>query len=146
MRKRQGRVAGGAKGKDEGKPKNERREKIERTLGVKLSDAERMEMGGALAEQYIGRDQVEARRKEKMSEFKAELDAIDTLIGSMSQMLHSGERDESVACERVYDYDAGTVTEYRVDTGEVLETREMTDYDRQREIGEDSEEKSDAAE
>jgi hypothetical protein len=122
-------------GKKQERPKMKVK-KITLTLPVRLTDDERMRTGTLLAEKYIERDAVDERRREKMSAFKAELDGIDKEVGQLSRLLHSGTKEEPVACEVQYDFDAGTVTTYRLDTGEVESTDDMTDADRQQDFDE----------
>lgn len=107
-----------------------------REIQVKLSAEERMAAGQSLAEKYIERDEVEARKKERNSEFKAELAAIDKVIRDASQLLHGGTRTEIAECETIYDYGAGTVTVVRVKTGEIVEEHPMEAGERQAEIAE----------
>lgn len=113
------------------KGKSERREKIELTLGVKLTNEELLAAGTLLVGRLFDRDAVEERRKEKLSSFKAELDAIDKEISAMRRLFHSGVNEELVVCEVVYDFADSTVTIYRTDTGEVESERPMEDADRQ---------------
>jgi len=52
----------------------------------------------------------------------------------MADMVDSRRELREVTVEVKYDYELGTVSKTRTDTGEVISTREMTDQERQAEI------------
>ena len=70
-----------------------------------------------------------------MSDFKAKIDAKDSLISNLSNNVNNGYEYRSVDCEVEMDSPKkGMKTTTRIDTGEVVGTEKMTDADRQEEM------------
>ena len=109
-------------------------ENFKRDLKVKLTAEEVAERADRAAKLLEDRDHEE-------SEFKAHGTHVRGRIAQMeSEMRHlSGEvrtkcTYREVECERRFLYDIGVVQEIRVDTGEVLSERPMTDREKQRDL------------
>ena len=100
-----------------------------------FTDAERLQMGNRLAEAYNGLatlDEEEASMKAKIKERRSTLEAT---VGSLSRELGTGWTMENVKCRLDYDTPNPFEVSYvRIDTGEIVKTRPMTDQERQAEI------------
>lgn len=109
-------------------------ENFKRNLKVSLKPEEVAERADRAAQLLESRDHEE-------SEFKAHGTHVRGRIAQMeSEMRHlSGEvrtkcTYREVECERRFLYDTGVVQEVRIDTGEVLSERPMTDREKQRDL------------
>jgi hypothetical protein len=127
---------------EEQQERNEKRVPFTRDLKCELSREEVEERAQEAASILERRDQKEADAKEEAKRRKNEIAQLDLEHRILSSEVRSKTTTRPVECERVYDYDAGKVTEYRSDTGEKLHSRNMTDSERQKDLdlGDDFEE------
>jgi hypothetical protein len=113
---------------------NEKRVQYTRELTCPLSREEveeRAQQAAALVERM---DQRTAELKEQAARAKNEIHQLDLEHRALSSEVRSKTAVRPVACERIFDYDSGRVVETRLDTGEVLTSRQMVDSERQRDL------------
>lgn len=105
-------------------------EAFKRQFRVALSEDEkagaRERLVNVMDELNEMQDKEAGRRAEEAKKIKAKSGQIDAL----RMDVRIGELRD-VSCERKYDWVMGEVTEIRIDTGEVIVTRKVTDKDRQ---------------
>ena len=103
----------------------------DRLCPVQLTDTEKLQIGQKLADAY----QRQTELKKEIDEFKAGAksreQSIEGEIGIKSSLLRQGYEHRQVECETVKDYDKGTIATRRLDTQEVIETRNMNGSEKQ---------------
>ena len=109
--------------------------KTTRHLRCKLTDEERLNYGQQQADALQARDQAEDEIAEIKGTYKAKILAKDAEIKVLSAALLSGHEFRDVTCTATHDYTGGIVTTIRLDTGEAVESREMTEDERQMGLG-----------
>lgn len=114
--------------------RNEKRVPFTRELSCGLTREEVEERAQEAASILERRDQREADLKEQQKRWKNEISQLDLEHRILSSEVRSKTTTRAVECERIFDYDAGKVTEMRRDTGEVLHTRNMNDTERQKDL------------
>lgn len=107
---------------------------FETLLRCKLTDAELItrgtEMAEASAEVVTLEDQLASTKKE----YQAKIDSRQARINELSGTIRAKSETRLVKCEREFLYNAGRVTEFRTDTAEIINTRDMRDEERQQEL------------
>jgi hypothetical protein len=115
--------------------------KLFRDLPVKLTDAEWAFYANALAVEQARRAQAEADKAESMSAFKATIDKHKAKEAELGEKVRSREETRAVECFERFDYKRFVVDLHRDDTGELVETRQMSASERQTKLpGVDDEE------
>ncbi len=105
-----------------------------RPLPVQLTQEETAKKGEELALLYQQRRALEERKKDSVGLINGQLKIIEEEMASLFKAISAGEEDRDVDCSNNKDFDKGIVNFYRTDTGELLESREMTDQERQAEM------------
>lgn len=120
---------------------------FERTLPVQLTVPELIERGYMLAQQNDRRSDIEGDKKEANEDFKKQLEIVGTEIWRLKRIVLQKAEPRPVKCREIRDYRRAVVEVVRLDTGELVESRVMTEAERQREIGEitEAEERPDIA-
>ena len=103
----------------------------QRLVTCQLSDEEQREKGHLLASCCVQQVEIEKEKSETMKAFKERLDAVALDIAKHTKALRNGTEVRQITVLEVYDYNDGTVTITRKDTGELIEKREMTVEERQ---------------
>lgn len=85
-----------------------------------------------LAETCGDKSRLAEEKKSVMSDYKAKIDAKDSVIGLLSNHITNGYEIKSVECDVEYDFHAGLKRYFW--QGELYDTRPMDDNDRQLEI------------
>lgn len=102
--------------------------KISKVLNCKFTDAELKEIGMNLALANQEKERLEDQKKQSMSQYKSEQDAVDSKIRELAQKLARGSEDRRIECELLYNVpEEGKKTITRLDTKEVIETANMTE-------------------
>lgn len=108
--------------------------KTRRLLKVMLSDAEERQLGkdGALQRQLSARisDEFDGVK----SEFKSKIEKCEAEQNRIATLLNNGYEYRDVECEVVSYFTDGVVRVVRLDTGDTVEERAMTELERQREL------------
>lgn len=111
----------------------ERRQEF-RELPCKLNDAERVELVNQLSEHYESLAEVEIEMKIASNDFKSKLKGLESEIREKSRLVRTGIEYRKVGCDVVLDYEMGSVNVVRSDTDEVVESKAMTDEQRQQRL------------
>lgn len=111
------------------------RQKYTETLPVQLTEPERLDRADLAARLMQERDSMEAAMKAEVSQRKADIQERDARMRSLQEEVRQRRAYKPVDCERQYDYAAGKVREVRLDTGAVLNERDMTHSEKQRHLG-----------
>ncbi len=104
-----------------------RNEKIE----LLLSDDEVLASGEELARKLSEKERVEERRKLAASGFKEEHEDLDYGIAKLREEVNTRRRDIWVEVRDQRTDETCTIATVRIDTGEIIRTREMTSEERQ---------------
>ena len=103
----------------------------QRLVTCQLTDEEQREKGLQLALACVQRTEIEKERAETMKTFKERLDAVALEMAKHTKALRTGTEVRQLAVVELFDYNDGSVTISRKDTGEVIEKRDMTQEERQ---------------
>lgn len=102
-----------------------------RTLPVTLTDSELLERGDQLARAHQAVTDEEARQKTEKERMKDALGELEGAVRRLARIVRDKAEDRDVECRIVHDYLANAVQVVREDTGEVIESRAMSDHERQ---------------
>lgn len=106
--------------------------KTTKLLNCKFTDEEMRQFGVTLAQEAQRKERLEDAKKQSASQFKADIDAVDAQIRSLSQKLARGSEDRYVDCDVYYNSpEEGKKTIVRTDTGETLSVSPMTEDEQQ---------------
>lgn len=105
-------------------------EEFQRQFPIPLTASEKAVWREKLTNTLDEIDETTIKKDAAMEKFKDELKSMEGTVGNLRRELRVGELRD-VDCERVYDFKNGDVTETRLDTGEVLSKRKVTEFERQ---------------
>lgn len=105
--------------------------KYPRRLPVAISDKTKIEYGKELAIGFERVDNLEEQRKATNANFKSQIEGIVVAMRPIRSALKTGVEYEDVECDEQIDLDNNEVAIIRCDTNEVIDTRPITDADRQ---------------
>ena len=105
--------------------------KTSQRLKCLLTDVELLKAGRDLADAQNELNGLEAELKELQQQIKGKIARSEAQIGEISSMIRSGYTFRMVECEQVKNYSQGTITVFRKDTFEMVETLQMSQEDRQ---------------
>lgn len=120
-------------------PENVKVENFARNLPVALTREEVAERADRAAQLIEDRDHKEAELKAHNSHVKSLIATLEADMRHLSSEVRTKRTHRDVECERRYDYDSSVVREVRLDTGEVLSERPMSDREKQRDLPFDEE-------
>lgn len=102
--------------------------KTRRILNTPLTVEELKEAGVELALENQKKARLEDAKKQSMSQYKAEIDAVDARINAIASKLARGSEDRMVECTILYNTPIdGQKTVVRDDTGKTVSQEKMTD-------------------
>lgn len=107
------------------------KKKLSRNLKCTLTPDEVRTYGMELARANAARDEAEERKKEVDAQLKAEIESHQTRGLNLARKINNGYEYRDVECEMDGNYKTNTVMIRRLDTNEIIETRAMTDEERQ---------------
>lgn len=110
-----------------------------RTLPVLLTDRELLDRGESLALERFARNHCDAQRKAAAAGFKEQLEVFEAEIDRLAGIVREKAEPRPVECRNVRDVARGVVEVMRIDTAEIVESRVMTDLERQTRIFEPDE-------
>jgi hypothetical protein len=108
-----------------------RGEKETRHLSFVLTEDEARERGRELAKVTQAYDEKDAEKKESAKKFKDELEDLDKERCRLQRVLLSGTEDRPVECTWSVDHARGVMRLIRDDNDLCIESRPMTDDERQ---------------
>lgn len=100
-------------------------------LPCELTEAERLLRGSELARAQRELGKIESRKKSAVADYKAQAEAIELRIALLARVVDEGVENRPVECRLDEDRNAATMKTVRVDTGEVVLSRPMTEAERQ---------------
>lgn len=109
-------------------------------LQYKFSPDELRQLGRYLAESQIQLRQLDDDRKCVVDEWKARISAKEAEIVSLSNKVSSGYEYRDISCEITLNEPINKKTARRLDTGEVVWVRDLTDSEKQRTLQFENEE------
>lgn len=109
-------------------------ERYQSSLRCELNPGEVADRADRAAAMIADRDQKEADMKAAQKHAKSIIEEIDAELRRLSGEVRTRSTYRSVECERQYLYGSGTYREVRLDTGDVIYERQMTEAEMQREL------------
>ena len=103
-------------------------------LRCTFSDAEMAGLAEVMAEKTQEIRLIEATAKAAAIQFKSEKEAAQNEIDNAARKYRDGYEMRDVECEEVINFEAGMVSYYRVDNGQLVKERAITEEDRQLEL------------
>lgn len=103
----------------------------ERSLTVKLTTEEQLQRGNELAAKIEEMQNIEMSAEEARGNFKAELKRVEGEISRLKRTVLDGKEQRTVRCEWQLNFDHGIAELIRLDTFEVVQSRPLTDEERQ---------------
>ncbi len=101
-------------------------------LKCDLTDAEIADTARDLARANSQKKSIEDQKKEVDAQLKADIAAQDSIIGRLSALINTGHEYRNIECRIELDTpESGKKTIIRLDTGEIVNVKPMTDEDRQ---------------
>lgn len=111
-----------------------------RTLSVELTTEEIAAYSNELATITSMEAEVEAEKKEKMSDFTAKLNKCAADRRMLARKITTRKEDRQVECDWEFDYPKGKAYLIRLDTGVTIDSRPLTDDERQQRLDLEGEE------
>lgn len=105
--------------------------KLTRNLKCILTEDETRLYGMDLARSNASKDESEERKKEVDAQLKAEIESHSTRALNLARKINNGYEYRDVECVTDLNFTKNSATVTRLDTGEVVEKRAMTDDERQ---------------
>jgi hypothetical protein len=99
-----------------------------------LTREEREQYSIDMANKLGERDHLEAEFDGVKKAWKGKLEDVDLAVSALSSKVRENRELRVVRCKRLLDYETKTVTEIRQDTGEVMDSRPMSDAELQQEL------------
>lgn len=106
---------------------------------VPLTNKEVMEKGVELADCHREQDGIAEELKEAKDDAKAKLSPVEARIKELVRQIYSKKEQREVECQRRWKWGEGIMDTIRADTGKILATRKISDYERQMKFPEKSE-------
>jgi len=104
----------------------DKREIIKDFLKCILTEREMRESGIALARANSAIVELENKKKKFNDQIKAETSVVEADISKLSMVLQNGYEYRDVECEVDRDYEVKKIFTTRLDTGEIIKSRDMT--------------------
>jgi hypothetical protein len=108
--------------------------KISEELSCELNDVEWENRARELAEAHKDVARQEERKKTVSAGLTNDVKIAKAKESKLADIVATREEQRDVTVEIKYDYELGTVSKTRTDTGEIISDREMTDDERQVEL------------
>ena len=124
-----------AKNTEKGEGREVKREAFKTLLKCALTEKEMLAYAKEMAEISGEITAIEEDMKAVAQEFKSRLAGKSARFSAIGQRVQNGAEFREIDCVREFDYSAGLVTEIRRDTCDKLNTRAMTDDEKQGELG-----------
>ena len=113
------------------------RKKITTLFEVELSEKEVYEAAARMASAVLSLRETERCKKESLAGYKELIDSARADMAINAELIDKGTREEEIACEQVFDYELSRLAIFRLDTGDQVEERGMTEEERQLEFPEE---------
>ena len=106
-------------------------EVIKDMLPVALTDEERLQFADELAKANQAVEHAIDEKKYLTGQAGSRVKQAEAHRDEITNIVSSGKEWREVIVHRVFDYDKGILTETRIDTGEVIASRPLTDHEKQ---------------
>ena len=113
-------------------------------LRYHFTEEEKTKSAQEMAQTVIQARDLEEQKKATTSQFASQINEAVAKSNSAAQKLESGFEMRTIPCQDVYDYVAGTLHTYRMDTHEIVKERVLTPQEMQRKLFKDEENKEDS--
>lgn len=110
-------------------------------LKCQLSQEELLQYGDELATALDNLRNLQEEKESVVKEFKAREAAFEATIGAKQLLVRNKYEHRQVDCHLVLNYTKQTATLIRLDTGDIIKERAMTQDEKQMELGFDEENK-----
>lgn len=121
-------------GKQKEEPKHVDIQKASEMLKCDLQDTELLQFGEDLANAQSEIHELNTQLDGIKKEYKSKTSALEAEVDKLGNLLRQKYQMREVECEVTCDYDEGIVIVKRMDTGEEVKRRPMTDSELQREL------------
>ncbi len=108
----------------------EKTEKMQMTLSCALKPEELEKKGQELAETVSEIGVVEREKSASAKVFSGKLEELDNKLTDLSAIVKNRAEDRTVECHKIFDWKTYKVRVVRLDTGEQVNIRDMSDYER----------------
>ena len=105
-----------------------------RELKCVLTDEEILTYSKGLAKKQQDKSQADMEKKAAASFHKEKIERFESEINTVSRNVTNGYEFRDVECEWGYDWADGKARLYRNDTGELVDTRAISEYERQQHL------------
>lgn len=105
---------------------------VTKTLKCQLTDGEFMQRSRSLAYAITRLNVLEEEKAEAMADFKARLKGQMNSVQAIKTVVAEGAEYRQVTCDQVADFTSNKVDTIRLDTGEVVDTRALEAWERQK--------------
>ena len=99
-----------------------------------FTEDEKKEIAAEMARNVSEKSNLEDDKKARNSEFNGKIDLLQAQVNLAAGKLNSGYEHIYVKCEVVRNYETKRVGFFRVDTGEMVKDRDMTDDELQMQL------------
>ena len=117
-----------------------RMKKSKEYLKCDFTEKEILEFGSDLARKHSEINELEEQKKRVTSDFKAKSDAAEAEASVLARKIQNKHEFRDVECQEIYNYVDKSVTIVRLDTGEIVKTRNMREDEKQELLFPDKEE------
>lgn len=104
------------------------------SLKCKLTDSEKLHRSEELARALCERDEHEQTMTNKKAAWKKTSQELDAKVRHFQNVVDSGYEQRAVECRDEFNWPDRTVDTYRLDTGELVQSRAMFEHELQREL------------
>jgi hypothetical protein len=98
---------------------------------VDLTQLELIDRGHSLALERRDRNWLDGERKRVAADFKERIEVHDAEIDRLAEIVREKAEPRPVECKNVRDQERGVIEVTRLDTGEIVESRVMSEQERQ---------------
>jgi len=106
------------------------KERFFRDVEIKMTDAELAEAGRSLAAADYEVELLEEQKKNALKEWTTKIEAKQLMVRELRDKVRSGTKIIAIECRRLDNQTTFAVETFRIDTGELIDSRPMTTAER----------------
>lgn len=110
------------------------KEKVKEYLKCAFTEEEIKEFSQDMARKIGELEHERLHKKDVVKAIDSEIASLETDINKLARNVKDGYEYRNVECERVFDYDGGFKTMVRLDTNEIVWTKQLTGDELQRHL------------
>jgi len=99
-----------------------------------FTDEEKRELAEEMARKVTEANELVKQQSDSRKEYQAKIDVAETKASSNATKITSGYEFRDIDCEEILDYEEREVRVIRLDTGEQVERRAMSNYELQQDL------------